>query len=448
MRILQVVHDFLPHSVAGVEVYTLELSRALVGLGHRVTVLHATRGPGLTQYDLLRGEVHGLPVRQMVQNYPYRPLAEVAMDPQAERRFDEVVGEVAPDVVHFQHLWGWSAALPGLAQRRGAAAVVHLHDHWLACPAGGQRFHPEGSVCEDLDRVDCDECYARFRSREGPLERLALRAARHVPAPFPPDLLHRSFAALPPGARAVLKRLNAARSSTPSPEPALGALDRRALYREAAAGADALVSPSRDLARRMAGLGYPLAHHAPNGTALSDADVPLPGVVDRDRPLSLLFLGSPLPHKGVHVLAEAAARLDPRVRLKICGVRPTNSYMKQVDRSCVTWIAPANRDEIGDLIDSVDLLCLPSLWPENAPLTLLEARARRRPVLASDIGGIPELAQGRLLPPGDVDRWTAALDELTRDRGALRELADSITPPPTATENARALVEIYRGVVQ
>jgi glycosyltransferase involved in cell wall biosynthesis len=448
MRILQVVHDFLPHSVAGVEVYTLELSLELVRRGHDVTILHATRGPGQTQYDLAEGEVQGLPVRRMVQNYPYRPLDEVALDPQAERRFEEVVRELAPDVVHFQHLWGWSAALPALARRHGAAAVVHLHDHWLVCPSGGQRFHPDGIFCEDLGRVDCDACYARFRSREGPLERLALRAARRIPPPFPPDILHRSFAALPDGARSLLKRANAGRRPAGSPAPALVASDRRALYLEALAEADAFVSPSMDLARRMATQGYPFALHVPNGTSLGRGDEPLPGVAAPDRPLSLLFLGSPLPHKGVHVLAEAASRVTPRVCLEVCGERPAPEYRKQLERAGASWRAPAGRHEIAALVDRADLLCLPSLWPENAPLTLLEARARRRPVLASDIGGIPETAQGRLLPPGDVDRWTEAIDELARDRAALAGLSDAITPPVTSAENARAIINIYRDAVR
>ncbi len=448
MRILQVVHDFLPHSVAGVEVYTLELSLDLVRRGHDVTILHATRGPGQTQYELAAGEVQGLPVRRMVQNYPYRPLDEIALDPQAERRFEEVVREVAPDVVHFQHLWGWSAALPGLARRHGAAAVVHLHDHWLVCPSGGQRFHPDGIPCEDLESVDCDACYTRFRSNEGPLERLALRAARRIPPPFPPDLLHRSFAALPAGARGLLKRVNAVRPSAGSPAPALAATDRRALYLEALAGADALVSPSLDLAGRMEAQGYPAALHVPNGTSLTRGDEPLPGLVEPDRPLSLLFLGSPLPHKGVHVLADAAARIAPRASLVICGARPSPDIMKQLTSAGASWRAPAERHEIAALVDGADLLCLPSLWPENGPLTLLEARARRRPVLASDIGGIPETAQGRLLPPGDVDRWADAIDGLARDRTALAGLSDAITAPVTSAENARALIGIYEDAVR
>ena len=448
MRVLQVVHDFLPRAIAGVEIYTLELSLELARRGHEVTVLHATRGPGQTQYSLLDGVVHGLPVVRMVQNYPYRPLDEVALDPQAERRFCEVMDRVEPDVVHIQHLWGWSAALPALVRERGAAVIVHLHDHWLVCPSGGQRVHAREQVCEDLGAVDCDACYARFRSQEGPLERLALRAARRVPPPLPPDLLHRTFAALPPRARELVKRINERRGPRADDAPRLGAVERRQVYREALEAADLLVSPSRDLAERMGVEGYGAIRHVPNGTAVPPAAAPLPGLADPEAPLTLLFLGTPLRHKGVHVLAEAAAAAGASTRLVVHGADPGADLSEQLRRAGVEAAGPLERAAVPGAIDAADLVCLPSLWPENAPLVLLEARSRRRPVLASDIGGIPETAQGRLLPPGDVDAWANALREIASDRGTLHDLAAAVSPPRTVADNADAVLELYEGVAR
>ena len=448
MRVLQVVHDFLPHGVAGVEIHTLELSLELVRRGHEVSVLHVTRGPGLTQYALIDAVVCGLPVVRMVQNYPYRPLDEVVLDPQAERRFREVMDRVRPHVVHIQHLWGWSARLPELAHERGAGVVAHLHDHWLVCPSGGQRFHPDGSVCEDLDAVDCDACYARFRSREGPLERLALRAARRVPPPLPPDLLHRTFAALPPRGRELVKRINERGGPRTDAPSRLGAVQRRLVYREALEAADVLVSPSRDLADRMGALGYVAIRHVPNGTAVQAAGAPLPGLADPGAPLTLLFLGTPARHKGVLVLAEAVTSAAPTARLVIHGPDPDAELSARLRRAGVELAGPLNRSGVLAAIDAADLVCLPSLWPENAPLVLLEARSRRRPVLASDIGGIPETARGRLLPPGDVEAWATAVRELAADRRALRDLVDEVAPPPTATDNADAILALYEGAVR
>ena len=175
MKVLLVVHDFLPASVAGVEVFVHDLARGLAAAGDDAVVAHTVRGAGLAQHALQPGRVGEIRTWQLVQNYPYRPLVESVEDPQAERRFDELLEREQPDLVHLHHLWGWSAGLPQRARRASVPALLHLHDHWLTCPSGGQLFHPDGHVCETPDRARCDDCYARFRSREGRLERLANR---------------------------------------------------------------------------------------------------------------------------------------------------------------------------------------------------------------------------------------------------------------------------------
>ena len=71
----------------------------------------------------------------------------------------------------------------------------------------------------------------------------------------------------------------------------------------------------------------------------------------------------------------------------------------------------------------------PSTWAENAPLVALEARARARPVVASNLGGLPELVEdgvdGRLFEAGDH----ADLARILADTADLRRLAASVRPP-------------------
>jgi glycosyltransferase involved in cell wall biosynthesis len=74
-------------------------------------------------------------------------------------------------------------------------------------------------------------------------------------------------------------------------------------------------------------------------------------------------------------------------------------------------------EEIGPLLAAADAVVMPSRW-EGLPLTLLEALARARPVVASAVGGIPEVVEdrisGRLVPPGDVSALEEALEWLHR----------------------------------
>lgn len=74
-------------------------------------------------------------------------------------------------------------------------------------------------------------------------------------------------------------------------------------------------------------------------------------------------------------------------------------------------------DDLGPLLAAADAVALPSRW-EGMPLVLLEALARGRPVVASAVGGVPEVVtdeeHARLVPPGDVAALAAALEAFHR----------------------------------
>jgi glycosyltransferase involved in cell wall biosynthesis len=82
-------------------------------------------------------------------------------------------------------------------------------------------------------------------------------------------------------------------------------------------------------------------------------------------------------------------------------------------------------EDVGPWLTAADLVVLPSLW-EGLPLTLLEAMARARPVVASAVGGIPEAVEdgvhGRLVPPADPEALANALAEMHRKPDAARQM--------------------------
>jgi len=108
-------------------------------------------------------------------------------------------------------------------------------------------------------------------------------------------------------------------------------------------------------------------------------------------------------------------------------------------------------EEVAALLAEHHVVVIPSLWAENAPLVALEARAAGRPVIASALGGLPELVvhdrDGILFPAGDSDRLAAILTELT-DRSRLDSLAGSVTAPRTLADWAGAIVEEWRRVLE
>jgi glycosyltransferase involved in cell wall biosynthesis len=79
----------------------------------------------------------------------------------------------------------------------------------------------------------------------------------------------------------------------------------------------------------------------------------------------------------------------------------------------VTWVGPVSHDKLGDWFRAADLLCLPS-HNEGVPNVVLEAMACGTPVVATRVGGIPEVVPewaGILVPPHDIPALASALVE-------------------------------------
>ena len=175
MRILQVIHDFLPHHAAGSELYTFYLSRELAKR-HSVYLMFTEVDHAKEQYHYRRSSYFGIPYYEVVHNQIYRRFEDTYADPKMDRVFTRILDEVRPDVVHLQHLLNHSINYISIARRRGIRVVFTLHDYWLTCPNGGQRIRPDLHVCDAIELEHCGDCIRKF-SAGG---RLARRVASKV----------------------------------------------------------------------------------------------------------------------------------------------------------------------------------------------------------------------------------------------------------------------------
>ena len=95
---------------------------------------------------------------------------------------------------------------------------------------------------------------------------------------------------------------------------------------------------------------------------------------------------------------------------------------------------PKARERVPEALRSLDVLVVPSVWPETSPLVIREAFLTGVPVVASNIGGMPELIEaernGLLFEPGDVDGLALALKRLADDPGLLHRLKSGAAATP------------------
>ena len=90
----------------------------------------------------------------------------------------------------------------------------------------------------------------------------------------------------------------------------------------------------------------------------------------------------------------------------------------------VEFVGAVPSSAVPPLLQRARAVLVPSLWYEGQPRTILEAYAAGVPVIASDIGGLPEVVEegvsGVLVAPGDAGAWTKALHRLLDDSEARR----------------------------
>ena len=126
MKILQVVHLFLPRHKGGVEVYTDLLVREQARK-HEVALYHTEHQPGEEPYRLERRERDGVKIYEVINNKSYGSFEESYHNEALERRFAEVLDEFRPDVVHLQHLLFHSLGYTRIARERGIPVAPLCH---------------------------------------------------------------------------------------------------------------------------------------------------------------------------------------------------------------------------------------------------------------------------------------------------------------------------------
>jgi glycosyltransferase involved in cell wall biosynthesis len=170
---------------------------------------------------------------------------------------------------------------------------------------------------------------------------------------------------------------------------------------------------------------------------------PLAGGASRSNAVPvILYVGRLHPEKGVQVLVEAMRLLHESGISALCkiigsaysgGSKPTR-YVKSLYSSSppnVTLLGYRAPHEIAQEMRAADLLCCPSIWLEAFGSVNIEAMASGIPVVASRVGGIPEIgAEGGVLlvEPGSVVDLADALQKLILDEGLRQKMgAEGLT---------------------
>ncbi len=180
---------------------------------------------------------------------------------------------------------------------------------------------------------------------------------------------------------------------------------------------------------------------------------------DADGVFTFLFLGLLVEAKGIFDLIEAASRLKKGAsapfRIIVGGNGDVERFKAAVSAAGVEdvidfrgWIGGEAKDKA---MATCDALVLPS-YAEGMPIAILEAMSYGKPVVATEVGGIPEIVDGNgvLFAPGDVDALAAAMSRYITDPALARaegKKGPILVEPFYAEAVGRKLEEIYEQAI-
>jgi glycosyltransferase involved in cell wall biosynthesis len=127
-------------------------------------------------------------------------------------------------------------------------------------------------------------------------------------------------------------------------------------------------------------------------------------------PFTVGFFGRLVEEKGIGTMLQAAEKTDARIA--IFGDGPLRSDVEQ--HSGVDY--GGSLTDVTDAMASVHAIVVPSIWQEAFPFAVLEAMSLGKPVIASAVGGLPEMVEhevtGLLVNPRDAEALAAAIERL------------------------------------
>jgi glycosyltransferase involved in cell wall biosynthesis len=257
----------------------------------------------------------------------------------------------------------------------------------------------------------------------------------------------------------IRKLLSAGEDFLPDLHSTPEILERRYhLFREAALSSQRLMTPSNFMKRTFVRNGYPEDAIEVVPLGLENTRLPLSGPEYSSDSLTFGFIGSLVPLKGVDVLIRAFRKLEGNhIRLLLYGrsdiVPRYDRRLRRLARGDfrLSFMGPFSPEDKDDVYSKIDVLVVPSLAHESFSLVTREALQRKRPVIASALGALPEIVydnvNGFLVEPGNVEALRENMQRLASDPSLLKSLQ---VPGPveilSVAEHVELIEDIYSEV--
>jgi glycosyltransferase involved in cell wall biosynthesis len=328
------------------------------------------------------------------------------------REIEEVLRDVAPDILHFHHYvhFGVETFLHAKRLLPDSRIVLTLHEFQAICNHYGQMVtRQKKALCYESSPRDCNKCFPEFSRSDFFLRKAYIQ--RFL------DLI------------------------------------------------DHFISPSQFLADRYIAWGIPETKMSviENVTAPAVPFEIAPEAADPGK-LRVAFFGQISFLKGIHVLLEAAALLEDEdvtnIQFDIHG--DYSSQPPEFQTDFLERLAKAGRNvrfhgaydnnRVDGLMRSADVALVPSIWWENSPVVIQECMRNRLPILCSNIGGMAEKVRpgidGFHFPVGSAPGLAAMLRQLAAAPETLAAISRGMRRPDAPEVTVAKHLALYDRLMQ
>lgn len=401
--------------------------------GHQVEVL-AVEQVSAPAYQLETTHHDDYPVHRIYFNLyeDDNEFENLYDNPHIETALQQVIDGGSFDLIHIISGYLMGNRAIDTAQRAGLPVILTLTEYWFMC-ARLNLIQPTDKLCSGPESdLKCARCLIEDKRRY----RLMAEYISIVADAFWSVAPRLSFA------EAMVDKITA----------------RRETLKAALDACNMVICPSQALIDKFAEFSFNTDkyHFMRQGLEFKPDALPIPVDPAPNDGLRLGYIGQLQPHKGVDLLINAAIQLlDEGVKLSldIWGSEEqapqycVDLKAKSAPYAAIRWNGRYSGGEVWDVLSGVDLLVVPSRWYENSPNVILEAYAMRRPVIATDLGGMAELVRheqsGLVFALNDQDDLARQIRRVAQEPGLLEQLQAGIPTVKTIDQEMEELLALY-----
>jgi glycosyltransferase involved in cell wall biosynthesis len=393
MKVLKVIHGFPPDYMAGSEVYSYHLVKELINQDINVTVFTRVENEFDDNYKIYEESYENINIVRV--NKPKRDylFTDKYYDEDMDRIFEDYLKNIMPDIVHMGHLSHLSTNFIKIVKKYKIPIVYTIHDFWLYC-VKGQLINKKGEICSGPSIDKCFNC-SNYVVNEKEVE-------------------------------LIIKHMN-----------------------ESINMIDKFISPSITLKDFFVKQGICEEKIAYLKYGFNTEKIKYNRkVFSNEMKINFGFMGRVIPTKGIKVLVDCFKNLENETLSIYGGIGVQKRFLETEN---IKFKGSYNNNNINEVLNDIDVLIVPSIWLENAPLVIQEAFLAGIPVITSNLGGMSELVKngvnGYTFEVGNSKELEKIITMISNRPEILNELHNSRDLVVDIKEDVKNIVKLYEEVL-